>query len=129
MASVRLGIVPESSETPPKPDDYVIVTSSSGEQHRMVRECARHPCRRRRLPAAAAAACSQALCAWAALQVKPYHFDFSCNVRQRWFGQNIIDIFSRVGGGRPARPGCARLPLPNLPIAGPVLSHWSCPNY
>lgn len=30
------------------------------------------------------------------LQVKPYHFDFCCNVRQRWFGQNIIDIFSRV---------------------------------
>ncbi|PRW59227.1 pseudouridine synthase family [Chlorella sorokiniana] len=27
--------------------------------------------------------------------VKPYHFDFSCSVRQRWFGQNIIDIFSR----------------------------------
>jgi len=30
------------------------------------------------------------------VQVKPYHFDFSCSVRQRWFGQNIIDIFSRV---------------------------------
>ncbi|KAL4430127.1 hypothetical protein ABPG77_004909 [Micractinium sp. CCAP 211/92] len=27
--------------------------------------------------------------------VKPYHFDFCCSVRQRWFGQNIIDIFSR----------------------------------
>lgn len=37
------------------------------------------------------------MCAPTALQVKPYHFDFSCSVRQRWFGQNIIDIFSRVG--------------------------------
>ncbi|GAB4816797.1 hypothetical protein N2152v2_003843 [Parachlorella kessleri] len=27
--------------------------------------------------------------------VKPYHFDFMCNVRQRWFGQNIVDIMSR----------------------------------
>ncbi|KAL4434182.1 hypothetical protein ABPG75_000623 [Micractinium tetrahymenae] len=27
--------------------------------------------------------------------VKPYHFDFCCSVRQRWFGQNVIDIFSR----------------------------------
>jgi hypothetical protein len=30
------------------------------------------------------------------LQVKPYYFDFQCNVRQRWFGQNIIDIFTRA---------------------------------
>lgn len=42
MASIRSGIVPESSETPPKAEDYVIVTSSSGEAHRMVRPCARH---------------------------------------------------------------------------------------
>ncbi|KAI7841510.1 hypothetical protein COHA_004902 [Chlorella ohadii] len=62
MASARSGIVPESSETPSKPENYVIVSSSSGEAYRMV---------------------------------KPYHFDFSCSVRQRWFGQNIIDIFSR----------------------------------
>lgn len=45
------------------------------------------------------------MCAPTALQVKPYHFDFSCSVRQRWFGQNIIDIFSRVGATAIAMPG------------------------
>lgn len=30
------------------------------------------------------------------LQVKPYHFDYCCGVRQRWLGQSIIDIFMRV---------------------------------
>jgi len=28
--------------------------------------------------------------------VRPYHFDFMCNVRQRWFGGNIVDIMSKV---------------------------------
>lgn len=28
--------------------------------------------------------------------VRPYHFDFVCNVRQRWVGQSIVDIFARV---------------------------------
>ena len=31
------------------------------------------------------------------LQVKPYHFDYCCSMKQRWFGQSIIDVFSRVG--------------------------------
>jgi hypothetical protein len=34
----------------------------------------------------------------AAPQVKPYHFDYGCNMKQRWIGKNIIDIFSKVGG-------------------------------
>jgi hypothetical protein len=28
--------------------------------------------------------------------VHPYHFDFVCNVKLRWHGMNIIDIFSKV---------------------------------
>ena len=29
--------------------------------------------------------------------VRPYHFDFVCGMKQRWVGQSIVDIFSRVG--------------------------------
>lgn len=29
-------------------------------------------------------------------QVKPYHFDFSCSVKQRWGGQTLLDVFSKV---------------------------------
>ena len=28
--------------------------------------------------------------------VRPYHFDFVCNVKQRWHGMNILDVFSQV---------------------------------
>ncbi|KAL6781612.1 hypothetical protein ACKKBF_B08725 [Auxenochlorella protothecoides x Auxenochlorella symbiontica] len=27
--------------------------------------------------------------------VKPYHFDFSCSVKQRWGGQALLDVFSK----------------------------------
>ncbi|KAI3438886.1 hypothetical protein D9Q98_001301 [Chlorella vulgaris] len=47
----------EASDTPIKPEDYLVV-----EGHRVV---------------------------------KPYHYDFCCNVRQRWLGRSIIDIFSK----------------------------------
>lgn len=29
-------------------------------------------------------------------QVRPYHFDFICNVKKRWEGMNIIEVFSEV---------------------------------
>lgn len=32
--------------------------------------------------------------------MKPYHFDFVCSVKQRWAGQNIIDIFEKEFKGR-----------------------------
>ncbi len=53
MASARSCIVPESSETPSKPENYVIVSSRSGEAYRMVRTCT--------LATGAAAACRRCL--------------------------------------------------------------------
>ena len=93
----------ESSDSPAKPEDYVVVQG-----FRLVRSAdfVRTPPAsdgRRRLAAGGRRRCCQQArqnnlapeqpCP----QVKPYHFDFCCSVRQRWFGQNIIDIFTRVG--------------------------------
>lgn len=33
-------------------------------------------------------------------QVKPRAFDFVCNVRRRWVGTSVVDVFSRVRLGR-----------------------------
>lgn len=109
-ADAMAGLHVESSGSAAKPEDYVVVGA-----HRLVSMQA----------GSSAIWGSAAACAAGGLlthgirlvaprQVKPYHFDFCCNVRQRWLGQNIIDIFTRV------RRRCA---------AGrsPLAAHQRCP--
>ena len=100
------GLTVESGDTPAKPEDYLFVNG-----HRLVSA----------VPAAgtsdqqpASAGCGQPLpppgsgspslaasplpALPGAPQVKPYHFDYGCNMKQRWIGKNIIDIFTKASG-------------------------------
>jgi hypothetical protein len=85
----------EASDTPIKPEDYLVV-----EGYRVVR------CALKGVPSTmtggraaelSSTSCRHGLCPCCAQQVKPYHYDFCCNVRQRWLGRSIVDIFSKVG--------------------------------
>lgn len=86
----------ESAETPSKPDDYVVVNGYrlvSRALHIMLATSG-HRCRPTALSPKHAPMLPPP---HTGAQVKPYYFDFCCSVRQRWLGQNIIDIFTRVG--------------------------------
>lgn len=97
------GLQVESSDSPSKPEDYVVVNG-----YRLVSAPLDCTARRSRGPPATPSAAGGGRRQHASTprqpaapppsQVKPYHFEFCCNMRQRWFGQNIIDIFTRVGG-------------------------------
>jgi hypothetical protein len=71
-----------------------------------------------------------------ATQVRPYHFDFVCNVRARWSGQTMIEVFCSVSlllctmgtaGLETSGLGAANIIQQHHPAALPTAPHVTTP--